>query len=116
MTDLRWLTAICFVIIGAVLITLAFRLWFMPKWKRAIVFEPYLTTDGLRLLLWGWPVIFVLGFFTLLAGVSKWFYYARWWGEVGTDAANFVGSLEALVAIWAVGSVLFVTVRAWRGR
>ena len=114
--DLRWVTAACLVLIGTLLIVTAIRLWWMPKWKRAIVFEPVLTVDGLRLLLWAWPVTFVLGFFMLVAGISKWVYYLRWLGAVETDTANFVGAFEAFVAFWAAGSVVVVTVRAWRRR
>lgn len=114
--DLRWLTAICQMAIGGMMILTALRLWFMPLHERAILFEPYLTTRGARLLLDAWPLVFVCGAFLIVSGVSKWVYYLRWQGQAPDELAGGVSLMEAIFAIWAAGSVAVVAVRAWRGR
>ena len=112
--DLRWLSASCHIFIGLTLIALAIHVWWMPLHKRAVLFEPYLTAEGVKLLLTAWPLVFVAGVFLCVAGLSKWAYYLRWHGTMHDNLASGIGTLEAIFSVWAACSVAVVTVRAWR--
>lgn len=111
--DLRWITAISLAVMGIVICGHAIRLWWMPPMKRAALFGPYLKEPGVTLALRMIPLAFILGVFLLFTGLSKEVYYARWHGDVATEVANAIGTVEALISLWAAGSVLFATGRAW---
>lgn len=110
--DLRWLTGTCLCLIGLSLVSLALKVWWMPLHRRAVVFEPYLTDRGVRMMLDAWPLVFVLGGFLIITGVSKWAYYLSGYGAA--EIASGIGFLEAIFSIWTAGSVTVVAVRAWR--
>lgn len=110
--DLRWLTGSCLCLIGFALVSLAFKVWWMPLHRRAVLFEPYLKERGVRTLLDSWPLVFVFGTCLIATGISKWAYYLS--GNGGAEVASGIGLLEAIFSIWAAGSVTVVAVRAWR--
>ena len=112
--DLRWLTAGCQMLIGFALILLAIRVWWMPLHRRAVLFGPFLTDKGLVAMLRAWPAVFVIGLTTFIWGVSKWAYYERWTGELGTETANGIGLLEAILSVWAAVSLAILAFRACR--
>lgn len=113
--DLRWLSALCHGFIGVSLVAVALRVWWMPLHQRAVAFEPYLTGKGVAAMLNAWPAVFIAGMLLVVAGISKWVYYARWHGSIHDQFASGVGLAEAIFSVWAACSVAVVTVRAWRG-
>lgn len=113
--DLRWLTAGAMVFIGLFITVWAFRLYSMSEHRSADFLGPHLKESGLRILYTLLPATLILGVFLIAAGVSKGIYWARWQGEVASEAANTVGVMEALLSIAACG-VLLVTVRACKQR
>ena len=114
--DLRWITATSFCVIGLSLIMTGVRLWWMPPTRRAQIFCPFLKERGVLFVLRAWPLTFVMGVFMLFAGLSKEVYYARWHGRADTELANAIGTVEALVSVWAATSLLIVLHRAWRSK
>ena len=114
--DVRWLTALCLLFIGASLLFLAVRVWWMSPERRAMVFGPYMTGKGLEFMLKSWPAVFTFGLFLMVVGLSKGIYYERWYGGVSDSTANAVGLLEAIFALWAAGWVIVVAARACLGR
>lgn len=109
--DLRWLTALCQVALGLALLFVVLKVWFMALHDRAQLFGPMFTDHGLRWLLNGLPHVAFLGVFWIVSGVSKWAFYARWWGTFDTELALAIGAFEAVIAVWTV--LTFVGV-AWR--
>lgn len=114
--DLRWFTSACLIGLGLALTYVARHVWWTSPAERASLLGPYLTDAGLRFVLRAWPLVFILGLWFVTAGVSKLAFYARWRGALATEIANGIGLLEAIFSLWVVGSVVWVTVRTWRGR
>lgn len=115
MTDLRWLTGLCDGVIGVALICVSLWVWFMPLYRRAVMFEPYFTPEGARWLLRVWPLMFIIGAFMLVSAAARLAYYLH--GNPVMDGFVLsIGAFEAVFSLWAAGSVTVVTVRLWRAR
>jgi hypothetical protein len=111
--DLRWVTAICYGVVGLSFVALAVWVWWMPLHRRAVLFEPYLTPRGVELMLGAWPLVFVVGAFMIVSGASRLAYFMHS-GRVLDSFTLGIGMLEAIFSFWAAGSVTVVAARAWR--
>lgn len=115
--DPRFISAIALLLIGLSLIGFVVRVWLTHPVNRVFIVGPFVTEDGLRLLLRNLPTGFALGLFALAAGLAKIAYAARWSGnETGENLADFFGIVEAVFAVWAAGCVLVTLVRLCRKR
>ena len=111
--DLRWLTAGCLILIGAAFIYRALQVWWMPLSQRVILFEPYLTPEGLKRMLKLWPLVFIFGSLLLVGGVSKLVFWMGWNDGDDSHTAYAVALFEAIFAVWAAGSLGIVL---WKRR
>lgn len=109
--DLRWLTASCFVAIGAIFIWFALRVWRTHPINRVFSLGPFVTEEGLRLLLSSVGTLFSIGLWLLSAGVARFSYWLRWNHHLASEIANFLGIIEAVFSLWAAGCVI---IAAWR--
>lgn len=112
--DARIVTAVSLWLIGLIVTGFTLRVWWTPPINRAFLFGPYLTQDGLRVVLRGWPVLFLLGALALTGGTSRFLYWLRWRGAEVDQAAAFAGAVEAALAAWAAGGLVIFAIRTWR--
>jgi uncharacterized membrane protein HdeD (DUF308 family) len=112
--DARIVTAICFCMIGSIVIAFTAKVWWTHPVNRAFLFGPYLTQKGLRALLHGLFMLSLLGALAIAGGVSRFVYWLRWRNQASDELAAGVGLVEAALSLWATGSLIFFAVRTWR--
>ncbi len=113
--DARIITAICLWVIGCIVTGFTLKVWWTPPVNRAFLFGPYLTEAGLRAILLGWPLLFLLGALALAGGFSRFVYWLRWRGAAADELAATAGLIEAALSLWAAGALVIFAVRTWRG-
>jgi hypothetical protein len=111
--DARIVTAICLCLIGLIVTCFTVKVWWTHPVNRAFLFGPYLTQEGLRVILRGWPLLFLLGALALAGGFSRFVYWLRWQGASVDDLAGMAGLIEAGLSLWAAGAMVIFTVRTW---
>lgn len=113
--DARIVTATSLWVIGAIVTGFALRVWGTQPVNRAFLFGPYLTPDGLRLILRGWPTLFLLGATALAGGFGRFAYWLKGRGS-GDELAALTGVIEAIVTTFAAATVLAFVLWTWRQR
>lgn len=111
--DARVVTGACQCLIGFIVIGFTIKVWWTHPANRAFLFGPYLTQDGLRLILRGWPLLFLLGALALAGGVTRFVYWLQGLGADLNDIAGMAGLVEASLSLWAAGALVTFTVRTW---
>ena len=114
MLDPRFISAAAFIIIGLCIIFFVARVWMTHPINRVFKVGPYVTEEGLRLMLSHLPTIFSLGLFSLAAGLAKGAYALRWRGNYNGNWADLFGLIEAIFAVWAASCVIVAVVRLCR--
>jgi hypothetical protein len=112
--DPRLISAAALAVIGLVLIWFVIRVWLTHPINRVFVLGPFVTENGLRVLLNNCPTILAVGLFALTAAAAKLAYALRWANHGNESVADFFGAAEAAFAIWAAGCVLIAAVRLCR--
>lgn len=113
--DARIVTAICLCLIGLIVTGFTAKVWWTHPVNRAFLFGPYLTEKGLRALLRGWPMLFLLGALAIAGGVSRFIHWLRWRHMASDELASAVGLVEAAISLWAAGGLVVFAVKAWHG-
>ncbi len=115
MIDPRIISAVALVIIGLALDGCVLRVWCTHPVNRVFLVGRFVTEDGLRFMLKHLSTIFALGLFAITAALAKFAYALRWRGNHAAESyADFLGTVEAIFAVWAAGCVLIATVRLCR--
>lgn len=112
--DARIVTAVCLWVIGFIVTGFTVKVWWTHPVNRAFLFGPYLTEAGLRAVLRGWPLLFLLGAVALAGGFSRFIYWMSDRGGMPEEAAAMAGMIEAALSLWAAGSLVIFVVRTWR--
>lgn len=112
--DARIITAICLCIIGFIVTGFTLKVWWTHPINRVFLFGPYLTPEGLKVILRGWPMLFLLGALAISGGVSRFVHWLRWRGLAADELASMVGLVEAALSLWAAGGLVIFAVRTWR--
>lgn len=113
--DARIVTAACLCLIGLIVTGFTVKVWWTHPLNRAFLFGPYLTQAGMRAVLRGWPMLFLLGALAIAGGVSRFIHWLRWRGAVTDELAAMAGLIEAALSLWAAGSLVVFVVRTWLG-
>ena len=112
--DARIVTAFCLWIIGSIVTAFTMKVWWTHPVNRPFLFGPYLTPEGLRVVLNGWPMLFLLGALALAGGTSRFVHWLRWRHWASDELASIFGLIEAALSLWAAGTLTIFTVRTWR--
>lgn len=112
MIDLRYATGPALIIVGAVLLTVAVRLWMVHPINRVFRIGPFVTERGMRAVL-GLRTIFLA--YGLLLVESGTFRCAYWYlyQDVDAPVVAFLGSLETGLAFWAAALSVRAAYRLW---
>lgn len=111
--DARIVTALSLWTIGGLVWALTLRVWWTAPINRAFLFGPYLTPDGVRLVLRGWPMLFLLGAVAIAGGLGRFAYWLQARGAVSSELATVAGIVEAALSLWAAGTMVMFTGRTW---
>jgi len=110
-------TALAYYVIGLVLLGVSIKIWWTHPVNRALIFGPYVTQEGMKLILRNWPFMAMFGAFILSCAFD---HHADWLASRGTISYAYVDILsiiEAMISVWTAGSMVFVALRAaWRSR
>ena len=111
--DARLVTAVCLWIIGAIVWGFTIKIWWTPLSERPFLFGPYLTPDGVRLILPGLTPLFLIGAVAMAGGLGRFAYWLRSRGMVDDGLAATAGLVEAAFSLWAAGALILFTIRTW---
>ena len=109
-------TAIAYLAIGGVLLRLAGVMWFSHPVNRVFLFGPYLTEEGLKLVLRSWPLVFLFGAFILSCAIDH-ALDLRLGNHHGVSRGLEIAAVtEAVISITTACCVLWVAARrkSWR--
>lgn len=112
------ISAVAYVVIGAPLVVIAFRVWWTHPINRAIRYAPYITPAGMKALLRNWPFVFLFGVFILACAIdhgAQWVFNHGYGGTWLTPwHLNVIAEIEASVSVMAALAVLWVGVKLCR--
>lgn len=111
--ELRFFTGPAFLIVGALMLTIALRLWLVHPINRVFRIGPFVTERGMKAILRMRMVFASFGALTFESGVyrcSYWFFSQN----VHASVVVFLGSLESGLAGWAAIIAIIAAVRVWR--
>lgn len=103
-------TAGAYYLIGFVLLGAAGVIWWTHPVNRALLFGPFVTVAGLRLVLRLWPLVWLFGLFIFSCGVEHHAHYLMQRGAVAPETVAFLGVVEAVVSVWTAASMAALTV------
>ncbi len=111
--DPRFLTGPAMMLMGAVLLVFAVRMWRVHPVNRVLRLGPYVTEAGMIALLNMRMTLLSYATFLLVYGLaSVVFWYAR--REVNDPLVQFLGSLGTGLGLWAAGNSLVAFWRVYR--
>lgn len=111
--DARVVTGICQCLIGLIVLGFTVKVWWTLPINRAFLFGPYLTAEGIKVVLRGWPLLFLLGALALAGGITRFVYWLEGLGADLDQLAGLAGLVEASLSLWAAGALVIFTVRTW---
>lgn len=111
--DPRWITGVATLIIGGFIAAIPLRLWLVHPINRVFNLGPFVTEEGFRALLRHRIMLFAIGIYIIINGISRLVYAARWVGLVPDRDADFIGGVESIFSIWAAGLALIGIKRIW---
>jgi hypothetical protein len=108
-------TAFAYMVIGAVLLNLAAQMWFRHPVNRVFLFGPYLTEEGLRLVLKSWPMVFLFGAFILSCAIDHALDLMAGGHRAHSPGLEIAAVTEAVISLFTAGCVLriWATRRSW---
>ena len=112
--DLRIVTGPAMLVIGGLILLLAYRLWWLHPINRVFRIGPFVTERGLRALLDMRQVFLAIGAFLTAQGAASVVFWAFAGGDVQHGATRFLGSLSAGCGVWAAIAVGVTAYRIWR--
>jgi hypothetical protein len=113
--DARIVTGVSLCLIGFIVLAFTFKVWFTHPLNRAFLLGPYLTPEGLKVVLRGWPTLFLLGALAIAAGVSRLAYWLQARDYAPDELAATLGLIEASLSLWAAGTLSVFALRTWLG-
>lgn len=113
--DARIVTAVCLWVIGLIVTGFTVKVWWTHPVNRAFLFGPYLTQAGLKAVLRGWPLLFLLGALALASGFSKFAYWLQAQGAEVDGLAGISSLIEAALSLWSAGGLVIFAARTWIG-
>lgn len=111
--DPRMLAGPSLVVLGALHLFIAYRLWRVHPLNRVFRLGPYVTERGIKAVIETRLLLAILGLFFVvfgLAGIVFWF--AR--RDVNDPVVSFLGSLGAGLGLWAAALATYSVLRLWR--
>jgi hypothetical protein len=104
-------TALAYYVIGFLLLVVALRVWWMHPVNRAFVFGPYVTEEGLALILRNWMFVFLFGAFILSCGIEHHLEYLASHGRVDFVTVRFAAIIETVISVWTAASAAWLIAR-----
>lgn len=101
-------TAGAYLVIGIRMIVVALCIWWAHPLKRAFIFGPILTEDGVRFVLRNWPLVFLFGAFIFSCAIDHAAEAIIMTGHLITPVMNVLGWFEAVIS-WATAAALVGT-------
>lgn len=97
----RFLTDACLLLLGVWMIWVALRLWATHPVNRVFGLGPYVTEEGLRLLLQHWLMVFALGLTLLAQALSRFCFKLHQLGHIDILLVEAIGLVEAGFTLWS---------------
>ena len=106
-------TAAAYYIIGAVLIAVAWKVWWTHPLNRVFLFGEYVTPAGVSLVMRHWPMVALFGAFIFSCAVDHHVEWLMMHGRPGlAPALKFFSVVEAVISWVTALSVLLIGGRA----
>lgn len=110
-------TAIDYYVIGFALLLVVFRIWWTHPVNRAFVFGPYVTPEGVSLLLRNLPLIALFGAFIASCALDHHLDWLAGRRLVSYELVEIAALVEALISTLTMISIVLLVIRAiWRRR
>lgn len=102
-------------VIGVLMVVIAYRLWAVHPLDKVLRLGPYMTPEGLKILLAIRIEFFAFGSVLVVGGFTRFLY---WFGHrnVNDPFVLLFGSMEALLSLWAAALAINMAVRLWGKR
>lgn len=97
----RFITDLLLLGIGGLLIWVAIKMWRTHPVNRVFSFGPYVTEEGMRLVLQHWMVVFSFGLTLVSQGLSRAAFKLWKLKYIGTDLEIMLGITEVCFTAWA---------------
>ncbi len=105
-------TSIDYYIIGLVLLTCVFRVWWTHPVNRAFIFGRYVTPEGVKVILRNLPLVFLFGAFIASCALDHQLDWLAGEGYIDYSFVELSALIEALVSTLAAISVVYIAVKA----
>ncbi len=106
-------TALAYYIIGVAMLALAFKVWWTHPINRVFIFGPYLTTQGIKVVMMSWPLVALFGAFIFSCAVD---HHVDWLVSRGAHDLvkwlHFFGVIEAVISWLTALVVIYLGGRA----
>lgn len=99
-------TAFAYLMIGVILLWISLKVWWTHPLNRAFRLGPYITEDGLRLVLSLWPFVFLFGAFILSCAIDHAAHFALEMGWLNHLWRDFFAVIESVISLWTAGCVV----------